>query len=301
MVNTDEIIKEFTTYSCGQDFFTFMEREIELIYAKKIIVYDTWRRHRCSLNTLKKFHQEATLSFEDINLDFIQAFNAWGFKVHKKKTNTVSGYHKDIKKYLGRAVEQEFIEKNPYQNFSFHYVDGDREVLTQTELKQLYKLFLKNSIPTQEQEVLRRFLFSCFTGLRISDTSKIESKMIINGVLTFIPHKGRQKGRLLKIPLPAVAISLLQNQEGLLFDNFSHQYINEQLKFIAARADICKRLSYHVARDTFGTIFIEMGGDVKSLKDIMGHSSIKTTMIYLKMSDTRKQMLMNNFDKFMIQ
>jgi site-specific recombinase XerD len=39
-----------------------------------------------------------------------------------------------------------------------------------------------------------------------------------------------------------------------------------------------------------------MGGDVKSLKDIMGHASLATTMIYLKMSDKRKQGLMNNFD-----
>ncbi|MBD3749187.1 MAG: hypothetical protein IE931_06815 [Sphingobacteriales bacterium] len=43
-------------------------------------------------------------------------------------------------------------------------------------------------------------------------------------------------------------------------------------------------------------ITTEMGGDIKSLQTIMGHTSVKTTMIYLKMSEQRQQNLMENFD-----
>lgn len=55
-------------------------------------------------------------------------------------------------------------------------------------------------------------------------------------------------------------------------------------------------LYYHSVRDTFATIFIELGGDIKSLYDIMGHSNTRITEIYVKMADKRKIQLMNNFD-----
>lgn len=132
--------------------------------------------------------------------------------------------------------------------------------------------------------------------MRISDTAQITSDMINTNKLKFIPHKGRQKGKVLVIPMPRIALELIDGREGLLFKKTCDQEINKQLKFIAARADIQKRLTYHCARDTFGTLFIEMGGDIKSLSQLMGHHSTKTTEIYIKMSDTRKQVLMNNFD-----
>ena len=89
---------------------------------------------------------------------------------------------------------------------------------------------------------------------------------------------------------------LIEGREGRLFEPMTDQHINLMLKILATKANIQKRLSYHCARDTFGTLFIELGGDIKTLKELMGHYSIKTTEIYLKMSDKRKAMLMNNFD-----
>lgn len=117
-----------------------MEREIEELYRSGVIANPIWRRHRCSLHTLQKFWEKPALSFADIDLDLIEQLNAWALKVHKKKANTVSGYHKDFKKYLNRAKKREIIDENPYDQFSFKYVDGERSVLTDEELRSLYKL-----------------------------------------------------------------------------------------------------------------------------------------------------------------
>lgn len=299
-ISLDDLMHEFRSVNSSSDFFAFMEEDIERLYKTQIISNPTWRRHRCSLHTLQKFWDRPSLSFLDIDLDFIERFDAWAFKVHKKKSNTVSGYHKDFKKYLNRAVKKELIDVNPYSEFSFKYVDGERSVLSRDEVKMLYKLWKENRIIPEEQEVLRRFLFSCVTGLRISDTSQVTRNMISGKTLIFTPYKGRLKGKLLKVPLSAIAFTLIEGREKELFMDYSHSYINATLKLIAARADISKRLTYHVARDTFGTTFVEMGGDVKSLQSLMGHSNIKTTMIYLKMSDHHKEKLMANFDSIMM-
>jgi site-specific recombinase XerD len=295
-ITIEDLVKEFHHIGKSDDLFLFMETKINELYNSNVIAYGTWKRHRCSMNIIKEFHKKSTLNISQINLDWIQKYDAWARKVHKAGHNTVCGYHKDLKKYLTIAVQKFLIEKNPYEGFSFAYVDGDRDVLTQGELKKLFQLYKSNKLSENQKEICARFLFSCITGLRISDTSQLTDSMISGNILSFVPYKGRAKGKKLKIPLSKTALQLLEGRTGKLFHPFSHGYINETLKHLAIHADIDKRLTYHVARDTFGTLFIEMGGDVKSLKDIMGHASLATTMIYLKMSDKRKQGLMDNFD-----
>lgn len=295
-VTIDDLVKEFKDVGKGNDFFTFMEEKAKELYNDNVIVYATWNRHKATLNTFKEFYRGQSLQISKIDLDLITRFDAWARRVKKRQHNTVVGYHKDIKKYLSIGVRKCYIAFNPYDDFSFKYVDGDRQALDKDELARLYKVFLDPELAHNEREVARRYLFSCVTGLRISDSSLAHSKMIINGVLNFVAFKGRQKGKKLKLPLSNIAKSLIEGRTGLLFEQFSHSYINETLKILAARAGIHKRLKFHCARDTFGTMFIEMNGDIKSLSELMGHSSTKTTMIYVKMSDTRKASLMNNFD-----
>jgi integrase/recombinase XerD len=295
-VTIDDLVKEFKDVGTGHDFFTFMHEKAKELYNDDVIVYGTWNRHKSTLNTFREFYKGQLLPAAKIDLDMITRFDAWARRNKKRSHNTVVGYHKDLKKYLSIAVRKCYITFNPYDQFSFKYVDGDRQALDKEELARLYKVFLDPKLATNEREVARRYLFSCVTGLRISDSSLAHSKMITNGVLNFVAYKGRQKGKIIKLPLSNIAKSLIEGRSGLLFQPFSHSYINETLKILAARASIHKRLKFHCARDTFGTMFIEMNGDVKSLSELMGHSNTKTTMIYVKMSDTRKAALMNNFD-----
>ncbi|MGJ1295519.1 phage integrase SAM-like domain-containing protein [Sphingobacterium spiritivorum] len=277
------------------DFVNFMSQNINHQYNKNIIVYDTWRRHRSSLNKFVEYWGEPNISIHEITLSKIQEFDGY-WRARNKANNTVAGYHKDIKNYLSKAVFNGYIESSPYEHFKFKYVDGDREALNQDEVKILYKLLNTDLLSDNESEVLRRFLFSCMTGIRISDTHRVKSEMIMDNVLVFKPTKGLKYGKILRIPLPSIALSLIQDRAGLLFKPLSSQYINRCLKLIAHYAGIKKRLSYHCARDTFGTIFIELGGDIKSCSDLMGHSSTKVTSIYIKMADKRKTTLMSNFD-----
>ena len=44
------------------------------------------------------------------------------------------------------------------------------------------------------------------------------------------------------------------------------------------------RLGPHVLRHTFATMYIIGGGDVYSLQQILGHSKVETTMLYVSMS-----------------
>lgn len=282
-------------YASTEDFVYFSTQNNNYEYNKDIIKYPTWRRHRSSLNRLIEFWGSDIIPINEITLDKIKEFDAY-WKKRKRKRNTIAGYHKDIKKQLNEAVQKQLIASNPYDRFKFSYVDGNREALEQEELVILLELYEKGTLTPSVQEVLRRFLFSCLSGLRISDTHVVKRGMIINDTLIYTPTKGFEYNKTIKLPLPQTALMLIEGRDDLLFDKMSDKHINALLKIIAGIAGIDKNLSYHCARDTFGTIFVELGGDIKTLKDLMGHSSIKTTEIYLKMSDKRKVKLMNNFD-----
>lgn len=295
-VTIDDVAAELLNAKYNEDFFAFMEKKADQLYNEDTIKNPTWRRHRCSLNILKNFHKRDVLAISRINLDFIQRFDSWARTKHKAGHNTVCGYHKDIKKYLSIAVRKCLVAKNPYDDFSFAYQDGDRVALNQEEVEALIKFFKDPRNEKNDIEITRRFLFSCFTGLRISDSGLVHSRMIQGDTLVFVPFKGRGKGKTLRLPLQKIALQLIEGRKGLLFEKFSNPYINERLKLIAARAGIYKRLTYHCARDTFGTQAVEMGVHIKLISEMMGHTSLKTTNIYLKMSEAEKRRAMGRFD-----
>ena len=284
---------KFTPYT---DFVYFAHNEMRRLHRNNIISYETFRRHRSSLNRLVEFFGKETIGIEEITLERISEMDGYYHRLGKSN-NTIAGYHKDIKNYLNKAIEKELLETNPYSKFKFRYIDGNREALRQDDVRKLMALFNQNKLQESHQKVLRRFLFSCLTGIRISDTHRVTTDNIKDGKLVFKPKKGLKYGKIIKLPLPKSAMNLIADRKGLLFDSQSDQFINRALKMIGAYAQIDKNLTYHCARDTFGTIFIELGGDIKSLCDLMGHSSTKVTEIYLKMSDHRKNQLMSNFDK----
>jgi integrase len=56
----------------------------------------------------------------------------------------------------------------------------------------------------------------------------------------------------------------------------------------AVRAAELENLTFHDLRHTFGTRLAASGADVVKIKELMGHSSILTTMRYMHASDSGK-------------
>lgn len=48
------------------------------------------------------------------------------------------------------------------------------------------------------------------------------------------------------------------------------------------------KISAHSLRHTFGTLLVEQGVDIETIKDMMGHSDTKTTRIYIEMAQQRR-------------
>ncbi len=69
-------------------------------------------------------------------------------------------------------------------------------------------------------------------------------------------------------------------------DSLKSRNVNRIFERIARRAKVAGRWNPHKFRHTFGHHYILAGGDPFSLRDLMGHSTVTVTMLYVRMAGT---------------
>lgn len=73
-----------------------------------------------------------------------------------------------------------------------------------------------------------------------------------------------------------------------MFKKFTNKHTNDTLKDIAKIAGIKTNITFHVAIHTFATLALNKGVPMEVVSKLLGHSQIKTTEIYAKVSDQYK-------------
>ncbi len=81
---------------------------------------------------------------------------------------------------------------------------------------------------------------------------------------------------------------------------FKTRNISYMIKKYSKRAKIKKNISPHSLRHTFATNFIKQGGNVMHLKEILGHSDISSTQIYITLALRDVEKAMAQFEEFRI-
>lgn len=67
----------------------------------------------------------------------------------------------------------------------------------------------------------------------------------------------------------------------------SRSVIDVKLSIVGKACGIRQRLSYHMARHTFGTMCLSAGIPIESIAKMMGHASISSTQIYAQVTDNK--------------
>lgn len=316
------LIKEYNSYTSRKDFFSFYENDAKERYKRKKIEKNTRDGHIATLHKLKEFWKKELevktkkkksvpielqdappLPFNALTPKLLENFRAFLKNVYDNAPGTVEKGMKDVRTYVKRALVEKNVFDDPFKVVKVTKPETFPNALTQEDLQVLMNIFQDKTTPENWQLVLRHFLFSCFTGLRISDARAVSHENIKSGWLVITQHKNRNTlyKKTIRVPLHSMAKTLVQTSLGRLFDTFSEQYTNRVLDKIGKAANLDFKPTTHTARHTFGTLFIELGGDVVTLKDYMGHSKIETTMKYVHISEKRKAEKINVFDKLFQQ
>ena len=76
--------------------------------------------------------------------------------------------------------------------------------------------------------------------------------------------------------------------DSLVFQpHCSRSVMGKNLSIVGKACGIRQRLSYHVARHTFGTMSLSAGIPIESIAKMMGHASISSTQIYAQVTDNK--------------
>ena len=87
-----------------------------------------------------------------------------------------------------------------------------------------------------------------------------------------------------------------KNNTGHL-QQFSETGVQWVIKEASKKSGIKKHVTSHVLRHTYATHLLEMGMDIITLKELLGHTDIRTTMIYLHVAHLGRLRSFNPLDK----
>lgn len=291
----DLLKKEYKTPSTYIDFYDFFTQAIK--EQAKILSPNTIKLHESVLTKMKVL--KPALMFSEITVEYLNSYTRYLKITLKNNENTIQKNMSVIKAYLNIAVRKRIIHDNPFQYIKIKRISPDRVFLNEDELKKFIDLYKKCWLHHGLQKVLRHYLFSCFTGLRLSDIKRIQHQDVINNILIFAPQK--TKSKIVRIPLTKPALKLINDENhlcsyGIIFNTYADQVINRHLKTIADNVDFEKHISFHSARHTFATIFLRKTKNLAVLQKLLGHTNIRETMIYahVLIEDLEKEMKIFN-------
>ena len=245
---------------------------------------------------------------QDISIDTIteSLFEEYRFFLKKQgfAAATINRYLCWLSRLMFRAVSQRIIRCNPFENAKYEKEDRKIRFLQKGEVMKLMAMKMNDR---EAEQARLMFVFSCFTGMAISDIENLKYKHIQTAAdgQRYI-RKERQKTKVeFIVPLHPIAEAIIshcrneqeRNEEHLtvkekgdslvLQPHCSRSVMNKNLSIVGKACGIRQRLSYHVARHTFGTMSLSAGIPIESIAKMMGHASISSTQVYAQVTDRK--------------
>ena len=231
-------------------------------------------------------------------------------KKYGLKESTINKLLCWLSRLMYRAVSQRLIRCNPFENAKYEKTEQKIRFLQKKDVTKV--MVLKVNDKEAEQARLM-FIFACFTGLAVADMEHLQYGHIQTAAdgQKYI-RKERLKTKVeFVVPLHPIAEAIIEHckaeqekngggqsvkekgktetmTDNLVFPrDCSRSVMSAKLSIVGRACGIRERLSYHMARHTFGTISMSAGIPIESIAKMMGHASIASTQIYAQVTDNK--------------
>lgn len=276
---------------------------------KKLFIEYLMNEKSVSDNTLQAYISDINLFYEyaqnDNGVVSMTAADIDDFKNSLKRvgraTSSVSRVLSSVRAYYAFLLRSGFVSHNPAKLVKNDKLEKTSlEYLTYDEVDRLIGAPSGNDDKSVRDRVILELIYA--TGMKVSELISLEVTDF-NNSLSFVTC-GSSFGKKRNIPLyPKIKKMLTKyisnvrpflvtdSSENALFVNINGHKMTRQglwkiIKSYAEIAGIEKDITPKALRHSFAMHLLENGADIKQLRDILGHSDISTTNIYV---DTLKK------------
>ncbi|MDO4462883.1 MAG: tyrosine-type recombinase/integrase [Bacteroidia bacterium] len=281
----------------GEDVFKVFARYVE---EDKSIRYSTKKQNLTFIRAAHgyiryyKNSPSATLYFGEVSVNIIKSMNQ--YLLERLGSRSVYDIHVLLRKQFRHAVKDGLIGGNPYDHFEIKSCDKkNRQGISEAHLGILENIFNSKGYTNAKQEVvLDMFLFTCYTGLRISDVKSLKKQHIQKEAQGYVLHKRTIKtGIEVTLPLysifngkaQAIVDKYIDSEDrDAIFPYVSRYAIDHYLHKLGEMLELPFTLTHHIARHTCASLLAERADNPFVIMSVLGHGDIKTSMRYIHTS-----------------
>ena len=285
-----------------------LDRTLEALKGQRSV--RTLENYRSSINKVKEFAGDGweSLTMENITKCWTDKYAAWLEKRHADKPQTADFYLRTFRAVYGHALalSSEGTDGKP---FGGHRTGGyfpAKRALRKEEVQRLLSPDLRQTLPENQREALDVLLFILYArGMVFKDVYGLTWRMVTDGHIRYrrsktdvsidveiVPELEEIMERYHLEDSPFVFHFLHEARKGCpgkeLPEESALRRINRTARMIGRKVGLSVPLTTYVLRHTWATLMLEDSQPVELISQCMGHTSIRTTQIYLSRISSRK-------------
>jgi integrase len=207
----------------------------------------------------------------EVRADDLRGYRLW-LEARALAPRTVRHVLSDARCMFGWAADSELLDRSPFpRRIMPRLQETPPDRLTEIELARVLAI-------GEPQAFVIRLAVS--TGLRWGELCRARADHLISGMLTVAQTKS---GRVRRVPVPESMASEVRRRLGRLVP-YVEGSAGSFNKLVRRRSGVAG-FHVHQLRHTFACRWIERGGSLPSLQQVLGHASVTTTQHYAKLSD----------------
>lgn len=258
--------------------------------------------HRTLSKFIKKKFKTKDVAFGQLNEQFIREYQDFISLELGYAMDGVRHFLAILKKMCKIAFKEGYSEK---LHFAYYKLPKQKETTPKALSRESFEKIRDFEIPeNRRSHRLTRdlFLFACYTGTSYADVVRITGENLYTdeeGSL-WLKYRRKKTDFQARVKLLPEAIALLdkykdENRESL-FPIQSAEVVQLNMRGLRIMADIKQPISYHSGRHSFASLVtLEEGVPIETISRMLGHSNIRTTQVYARVTPKK---LFDDMDKF---
>ena len=291
-----DVVKRFLKKEQSNEFTVFAESLIDKKREEGHRSLAT--KYQSSLNSLNRFLKGRLLTFDDMDSSLMLSYENY-LKDLGRYPNTTSFYMRNLRAIYNQAVAQGLTPQN--HPFSRVYTGIAKTVKRAVNIEEVQKIKDKELPADSTIDFSRNlFLFSLYTcGMSLTDIAHLKKSDLQGDYLSYCRQKTGQRINIRWEPCMQKLVDKYKNDDSpyLLplitrpgedeerqYQNMIH-LINHHLKHLGEELGLSIDLTTYVARHSWASIAKSQDVPVSAISEAMGHTTERTTRIYLKSFD----------------